>query len=134
MGERLGGYLIAYLDTHVAVWLAKGALKRLSAPALRLIEKSETLLSPMVLLELEYMQEVGRAKLRARDILRKLEHEIGARLCELPFANVALAACDEGWTRDPFDRMIVAQAKASGLAQLISADEEIAKHYQRTVW
>jgi hypothetical protein len=30
--------------------------------------------------------------------------------------------------------MIVAQAKANGLAVLISPDEEIEKHYPRTAW
>jgi PIN domain nuclease of toxin-antitoxin system len=52
----------------------------------------------------------------------------------LPFAVVASAALDEKWTRDPFDRLIVANAKANGFAWLISADEEIARHYPRTVW
>ena len=126
--------MIAYLDTHVALWMAAGKLKRMSSRALMLIEKSELLLPPMALLELEYMHELGRSKLRARDILNKLEHEVGLRVCDLPFAEVAAAAVDEKWTRDPFDRVIVAQAKANGLAPLISADEEIAKHYPRTVW
>jgi len=126
--------LIAYLDTHVALWIAAGKLKRMSSRALALIEKAELLLPPMSLLELEYMHELGRSKLQARDILSKLEHEVGLRLCDLPYAQVASTALDEEWTRDPFDRMIVAQAKANGLAPLISADEEIAKHYPRTVW
>jgi PIN domain nuclease of toxin-antitoxin system len=43
-------------------------------------------------------------------------------------------ALDEKWTRDPFDGMIVAQAKANGFAFLVSADEEIAEHYPRTIW
>jgi PIN domain nuclease of toxin-antitoxin system len=47
---------------------------------------------------------------------------------------VARAALDEKWTRDAFDRIIVAQAKLNGLAPLISSDEEIAEHYPRTVW
>jgi PIN domain nuclease of toxin-antitoxin system len=47
---------------------------------------------------------------------------------------VANAALEEKWTRDPFDRLIVANAKANGFAWLISADEEIARNYPRTVW
>jgi len=88
----------------------------------------------MVLLELEYMSEVGRSALRAQDVLRKLEQELGVAVCDLPFADVARAALDEKWTRDPFDRIIVAQARLNGLAPLISSDEEIAEHYPRTVW
>jgi PIN domain nuclease of toxin-antitoxin system len=88
----------------------------------------------MVVLELGLVYEIGRIKQSARDIHRKVQHELGIRVCELPFAKVSEAALDEKWTRDPFDRIIVAQAKANGLAWLISADEQIAKHYPRTVW
>jgi PIN domain nuclease of toxin-antitoxin system len=88
----------------------------------------------MVLIELEYLYEIKRIKRTARDIQIKVEHDLGVRLCDLPFSTVASAALDEKWTRDPFDRLIVANAKANGFAWLISADEEIARHYQRTVW
>jgi len=88
----------------------------------------------MAFLELEYLRELGKTKFLARDLLQKLEHEIGLRLCELPFSVIADAALDEKWTRDPFDRVIVANAKANGFAWLISADEAIRKHYPRTVW
>ena len=126
--------MIAYLDTQVAIWLAAGQVKRISSKALATIKRSEVLLSPMVLLELEYLYEIGRSKIRAQDILRKLESEVGVRVCELSFAAVANTALHETWSRDPFDRMIVAQAKANGLAWLISADEQVAGHYPRTVW
>lgn len=126
--------MIAYLDTNVAVWLAQGSLHRISEKAKRLIETAELRISPMVLMELEYLFEVKRILLPARDVLVKIEHEIGAQVCDLPFPAIAHAALDEKWTRDPFDRIIVAQAKANGLALLVSADEEIGKHYQRTIW
>ncbi|MGH9587696.1 MAG: type II toxin-antitoxin system VapC family toxin [Acidobacteriaceae bacterium] len=126
--------MIAYLDTNVVVWLAQGNLTRISRKAQRILEKAELLISPMALIELEYLYEVRRITIPSRDVLRKLEHEIGVRLCELPFGEVAAVAADEKWTRDPFDRMIVAQAKTNGLAPLVSADEEIEQHYPRTIW
>jgi PIN domain nuclease of toxin-antitoxin system len=125
--------MIAYLDTHTAVRIASGR-GRIGRDAERLVRKAELLASPMVLVEMEYLFEIGRLTSPGKDVLRKLEHELGLRLCDLPFAEVAKAAIDEKWTRDAFDRMIVAQAKVNGLAPLISADEEIAKHYPRTVW
>jgi PIN domain nuclease of toxin-antitoxin system len=125
--------MIAYLDTHTASWLAHGP-KRIGRDAARLIEKAELFISPMVFIELEFLFEIGRLRLPAKDVLRKLEQELGVRVCNLPFGDVARAALDEKWTRDPFDRIIVAQAKVSGLAPLISSDEEIAEHYPRTVW
>ncbi|MGO8757826.1 MAG: type II toxin-antitoxin system VapC family toxin [Terracidiphilus sp.] len=126
--------MIAYLDTNAVVRLGHGRLRAIGREASRLIARAELLISPMVLLELEYLYEIGRLQRPARDIQRKVEHELGVRLCDLPFADVARAALDEKWTRDAFDRMIVAQAKVNGFAPLISSDEMIAEHYPRTVW
>jgi PIN domain nuclease of toxin-antitoxin system len=126
--------VIAYLDTNVVVWLAQGALTRISPKARRTLEQAELLISPLVLIELEYLYELKRIKLPARDVHLKIEHEIGVRVCDLSFFAVANAGLDEKWTRDPFDRIIVAHAKVNGLAFLISADEEIAKNYPRTTW
>ncbi len=123
----------AYLDTHTVARIAHGRV-RLGRDATRLVEKAELLISPMVLVELEYLYEIGRLTLPAKDILRKLESEIGLRVCDRAFADVARAALDEKWTRDAFDRMIVAQARVNGLAPLISSDEMIATHYPRAVW
>jgi PIN domain nuclease of toxin-antitoxin system len=124
----------AYLDTHVVVWLGAGKIDKISLKARELLETAELLLSPTALLELEYLYELKRVRLPGRDLFQKVAHETGLRLCELPFPSIASAALDEKWTRDPFDRLIVAQAKANGFAPLISADEEIRQHYPRAVW
>ncbi|MGC2162044.1 MAG: type II toxin-antitoxin system VapC family toxin [Silvibacterium sp.] len=126
--------MIGYLDTHVVVWLADGSLKRITEAARSAIEQSDLLISPMVMLELEYLYERNRITLPARDVFLKLEQEIGLRVCDLPFPRIANVALDEKWTRDSFDRMIVAQAKANGFALLVSADEEIRQHYPRAIW
>lgn len=126
--------MIAYLDTNVVVWLAQGDLRRISPKAQELLEQADLLISPMVLVELEYLHEVQRILLSSREILLKVEHELGIRVCDLPFPNIVNVVIDEKWTRDPFDRTIVAHAKANGLTILITADEEIRKHYPKAVW
>jgi PIN domain nuclease of toxin-antitoxin system len=126
--------VITYLDTNIVVWLAQGNLARISSRAQQLLEEGELLISPMVLIELEYLFEVKRTILPSRDIQLKIEHELDVRVCDLPFALVSAVAIGEKWTRDPFDRIIVSQAKANGLATLISADTEIAQYYPRTEW
>jgi PIN domain nuclease of toxin-antitoxin system len=126
--------VIAYLDTNALVWLSEGSLAGLNPKIDRLLQEAVLLFSPMVLLELELLFEIKRSKRPARDIQNKVEHELGVRICDLPFSAIASAALDEKWTRDPFDRLIVANAKANGFAWLISADELIARHYPRTVW
>jgi PIN domain nuclease of toxin-antitoxin system len=126
--------MIAYLDTNAVIRLAQGSRRHVGREVARLIERAELLISPIVLLELELLYEIKRIKLPSRDVQRKVEAELGVRLCSLPFAEIASAALDEKWARDPFDRLIVANAKANGFAWLISADEKIAENYQRTVW
>ena len=126
--------MIAYFDTQALVWLAQGSLDQISPRVNRAMQQAELLFSPIVLLEIEYLYEIKRCKRPARDIQTKVEHELGVRLCDLPFSTIAEAALDEKWTRDPFDRLIVANAKANGFAWLISADEQMRKLYPRTVW
>jgi PIN domain nuclease of toxin-antitoxin system len=126
--------MIAYLDTHAFVRLALGRSRLIGREASRLIQRAELLISPMVLVELEYLYEIGRLKVRSRDLHAKAAQELGLKLCEIPFAVVANAAIDETWTRDVFDRIVVANARVNGLAPLISADETIREYYPRTVW
>jgi PIN domain nuclease of toxin-antitoxin system len=127
--------LSAYLDTHVAVRLANGDLSLISPSALEAMSKTDLLISPMVLLEIEYLFELKKKiKLSAEDIRRKLEFELGVRVCDFSFPEIVKVASREKWTRDPFDRLIVAHAKANGISTLISEDRKIRENYPRTVW
>ena len=124
----------AYIDTQVAIWLALGSLDQLTVTAKKHIQGAELLISPTVVLELEYLVEIGRFTLSARDIVRKLQHEIALRICDLSFPQIVEVSLDEKWTCDPFDRLIVAHAKANGMSVLISADRLIRQNYIRAVW
>ena len=106
----------AYLDTDVAVWLAERKLKCISARVVEQIEALSLLISPIVLVEIELRHEIARSKLSTSEIARMLLENHGVQVCDLPFATIAVAALDEKWTRDPFDRLIVANAKANGFA------------------
>ena len=115
-----------YLDTSIVLFLAQPALDRITETALAHIADADLVISPMVLLELSYLFELGRIKASARDVQRKIEYEIGVRVCNHSFADIVEQAQQEMWTRDPFDRMIVAHAKAVALSLLVSADEKSA--------
>jgi PIN domain nuclease of toxin-antitoxin system len=126
--------LIAYLDTHVLFWLCENRLDRMSATALDALNRNDLLISPMVVIELAFLHEIGRAKRVSQDILRQLREQVGLRVCDHSFADVAEAATFESWTRDPFDRVIVAHAKANGYAPLVTVDKDIRQNYPRAVW
>lgn len=128
--------MITYLDTSVAVWVAQKSLDRLTPVALDHLARvpSDRRISPAVLLELQFLREIGRIVLPAADVRRKLEAEFGVEVCNLSFAIVAEAALGESWTRDPFDRLIAAHARANGLSWLVTSDRRIREAYPRAVW
>ena len=125
--------MICYVDTHVAVWLAEANLTKLSHKAVSLLNGGDVRISPMAVVELQYLWEIRRIVVPPSEILMKLSVEIGLAVCDYPFPIIAEIALGEGWTRDPFDRIIVSHAKANGLSPLISSDETIRKNYLKTV-
>ena len=122
-----------YLDTHVVVWLYAGRIDLLSSSAKLQIEAEPLRISPIVQLELEYLHEIQRITERSALIVESLRTSIGLDLCDLPFARVVVESIRQTWTRDPFDRLIVAQAIAAQ-APLITKDESILNHYTLAIW
>ena len=126
--------MICYLDTHAAIWLAEANIHKLSHKALSHIERSDLRISPMVVVEFAYLFEIRRTILTPQEIVYKLNTELETVVCDYPFPIIAEIAVGETWTRDPFDRLIVAHARANGQAGLVTKDEIIAQHYPNTIW
>jgi PIN domain nuclease of toxin-antitoxin system len=126
--------LIHYLDTQVVVWLAAGTVEKISAAASAAIEDSELAISPMVLLELQYLYEIKRILREPLALVNDVETQIGLRVRDHAFAAIVHTALFETWTRDPFDRVIVAHARTDGHAPLITSDPKIRENYSRAVW
>lgn len=125
---------MTYLDTHVLLWLYAFADKRISHAAVDQIRSSDLLLvSPMALLELTYIKEIGRMNVTSDVIFCELERSIGLRVCAQPFGVVVSTAQQQTWTRDPFDRIIVGQAAVKN-SMLITKDKTILDHYEYAVW
>jgi PIN domain nuclease of toxin-antitoxin system len=115
------------------MWLFEGSAKRLSKAAQRAIDKSQPLVSAAAVYELEILYERGKRHNPAKRLLDALSLEIGLQICSLPFRTVVEHAIAEAWSRDPIDRLIVANAKAAK-APLVTADEKILRHYSRAIW
>jgi PIN domain nuclease of toxin-antitoxin system len=123
-----------YLDTHVLVWLYQDGAARLTPQGIHAIEAAEQLLiSPMVELELAYLHEISRINCSALTILDSLRRDIGLETCTQPFAAIIGVALKLDWTRDPFDRIIVAQADHRE-SPLLTADRNIREHFSAAVW
>jgi len=124
----------AYLDTHVVIWLCENNVSRLSARALDAIDENDLLISPAVLVELNFLLQIGRIIRNPLDLAKQLRTQLGVQICSHSFADMAETALFESWTRDPFDLLIVANAKANGYSPLITQDENIRQHYPKSVW
>jgi PIN domain nuclease of toxin-antitoxin system len=123
-----------YLDTHVVVWLRQKELEKFTATALEAIEKSSRLLiSPMVELELKYLYEIGRLTDTPHNIIGDLDAMIGLSIDDTSFHDVVKKSLFIEWTRDPFDRLIVAQAMAKNYP-LITKDEKITVNFNMAIW
>jgi PIN domain nuclease of toxin-antitoxin system len=122
-----------YLDTHVLVWLFSGDMDNFSPKAIDLIENRELLVSPMVLLELEYLHEIGRLNYNSNEIVSFLKESIGIKISSIPFEKIALESIKHSWTRDPFDRIIVANASYED-KELLTRDRKITQYYKKSLW
>lgn len=100
---------VIHLDTHVLVWLYAGDSGRL-APVMPRIRRSRVSVSPMAVLELQYLHEVGKTGEPAGVVMKDLSARFGLKVSRLAFAAVLQNALPLTWTRDPFDRLIAAQA------------------------
>ena len=126
--------MISYLDTNIAIFLHSGNAARLTQRATEQIESADLLVSAMVMLELEMLYEKGTIKYTASQILSDLNQQIGVSVCQLPIAVVMSSALRVKWTREPGDRIIVANAIANNEAPLVTSDRRINEEYPNAIW
>lgn len=120
------------LDTHIAVALYEGRTAGLGAAAKRAIDRSPVSISPAVLLEIELLHEIRRLRVGAGPISQHLGDRLGIRVAGDRFADVAAEALALGFTRDPFDRLIVAHAALAG-ASLVTQDQMLHRQYAKAI-
>lgn len=127
--ERAG----ALLDTHAMLWLLLGD-KRLSQTARRTIADAAQplIVSAISLWEVATKRSLGKLSAPA-DLSRQLARLGAIEL--LPISPLHAEAVGElPWHhRDPFDRMLVAQAQAEGLS-IVSADPALAQYGVDVIW
>jgi PIN domain nuclease of toxin-antitoxin system len=98
---------VILLDTNAVIWMDR------HHPRSRTLARAGRLLvSPATVLELQLLDEMGKIRLRAgaRGIIEAEAWEID----EPPAIDWFERAAEESWTRDPFDRLIVAHARLRG--------------------
>lgn len=121
------------LDTHVVAWLHAGEVQRIPSPVRSRLDHEDLGISPMVLLELEYLHETERLTVSADSLFADLKQTIGLKLLTEPFSAVVRESLKQTWTRDPFDRLITGHAVAGGY-DLATKDRSIRRHYKAAFW
>lgn len=124
---------VVYLDTHLVIWLYSGQLELIPEESKALLKKGNLLISPIVELEIQYLFEIKKIKKTAQVVIRALQNEINLQYCKRDFISIIQSAKKMKWTRDPFDRIITAQASI-GNNILITKDSTIAKYYKMAFW
>jgi len=131
MGRREDS--IVYLDTHIAIWLYAGLTDKFTQKTRNIIDENDLFISQIVRLELQYLYEIGRITDSPGQIIKRLAGLINLKVSKHNFEEIIIEAIKISWTRDVFDRIIVAETKTQD-CHLVTADEKIIKHYKKAVW
>lgn len=124
------------LDTHVLFWwLTDDA--RLSAAARQILIAEADGVHVSVATAWEIAIKVGQGKWpEARELIHHFEREMaseGFRLLPIDVAHARAAGLMRAAHRDPFDRMLVAQAVSEGL-MVVTSDQKLAALGAACMW
>ncbi|NLT07075.1 MAG: type II toxin-antitoxin system VapC family toxin [Solirubrobacterales bacterium] len=126
------------VDTHALLWWAT-ADRRLSKPARAAIASAgEPLIGAGTMFEMAVKASVGKLELPPDWTVELLDRERFAILPILPLhahtlATLAFVSVNGSELRDPFDRLLVAQADAEDVP-VVTRDPAIAAHGVPTIW
>ena len=120
----------ALLDTHFLIWVTLESPKLERFPWLG--QYLPWGVSPVSLLELQYLSEVGRLQVRLHEFSDALMQDRRFVIDEAPLLPLIRQAFELGWTRDPFDRLLAAHS-AVRRVPLCTVDQEIIANHRPLV-
>jgi len=110
-----------------------GLTEKLSEQGRQLINENELYGSVMVRLELQYLYEIQRITENSDTIISDLSKRIGLEVCDKNFNAIITQSLEVSWTRDPFDRIITANAALNDTI-LLTKDANILENYPHARW
>lgn len=122
-----------FLDTHLVVWLYGGFVEKISDRVKAKIESEDLYISPMVLLEMQFLFEINRIKIPAIEIYDDLHFRIHLKTEDTSWGYIVKQSLGINYTRDPFDRLIVGHAAALN-SILLTKDQNILANYGKAYW
>ena len=119
------------LDTHAALWWLAGEPVGTEAERALSDDTNRVLLSAVVVWEVAIKRSLG--KLRAPSGFAKTLTDAGAAPMAITLEHAAAVEQLPHHHRDPFDRLLIAQAAIEGAA-IVSADEDLHSYDVPVVW
>lgn len=124
------------LDTATFLWMIFGEEARLSKRALRIVQESEEIhLSAVSVWEIVIKYGIGKLSLKAhpKTWLPEIVLEMGLKSLPISQRHVLEVAELKDVHRDPFDRLLIAQAVVEGLP-ILTPDKIFKKYSVATLW
>ena len=123
------------LDTHTLIWWATDDSALTSRARDRIAGSEEVLVSAATAWEMAIKVSLGRLP-SAFDLVTNFEDSLrsrGFQVLAISAAHGIRAGLLPGPHKDPFDRMLIAQAQAENLA-IVSSDQIFDRYGVRRVW
>ena len=125
-----GPYL---LDTSTLIWALVGS-ERLSAKARKALNAGPLVLSVVSYWEVVIKAQKGTLKIAdPANWWSRATEMLGGDILAIRTAHISVLAGLPDVHKDPFDRMLIAQASAEGLA-LIACDEQFSQYPVKVLW
>ncbi len=124
------------LDTHVLIWYAEGN-DQLSNKARRIVDNfdEERFISMASVWEMGVKSSLGKLEFQPSfpAFVKKEFELIGYKLLQFEYAHIFQVEKLPYHHRDPFDRIIIAQAMAEGFP-IVSADKKFDNYDIERIW
>jgi PIN domain nuclease of toxin-antitoxin system len=120
------------LDTHALLWWVTDD-PRLSDSARRAMTSSPVVVSVVSLWEVEIKRTLGRIEVDTRQLLHEITQTEGFTVLDVRPTHVLTLGDLPLLHKDPFDRMLVAQALRDRLV-ILSRDEALERYGADVLW
>jgi len=115
------------LDTHFVIWIVSKSRRLRNYPWLTHYQPWGV--SPISLLEIQLLAEVGRRQIDTPRFSRQIMSDPRFEFDDLPFVTLVQKSIELSWTRDPFDRMIAAHSLCRRVP-LCSVDDRMLRQHK----
>jgi len=114
------------LDTHFLLWILLGSKRLEEFPWLSRYRPWGV--SPISLLEIQFLSEVGRVEVQGPEFYEVLRADPRFVIDEVALVPLVTKAISLEWTRDPFDRLLTAHSLARRVP-LCTLDRSVRQHH-----